>query len=267
MKTMRFSVALCLLAACVSPIASAQDDDDDDIQLEDDRGNRIRTTTTRSTSTTTKIPGTGDHQFVVEKVGVGFMGIQTIAIFNFASGEFEGIEAPTIGARYWFDSTLAVEAGLGLNIGGFSAKANKDDPKDFLSTTQTGIAFRVGVPISLYDSQHYSFQIIPDFRFAYGKESSEDPSAETVVNVSTTTTTWGVGASAGAEIYFGFMDIPELSVQAGVGFDFSHSSASVATDPREGAPDPSASLYQFATNLDGAPWNIFTGSVRALYYF
>ncbi len=105
MKTKRFSLALCLLAACVSPIASAQDYDDDiDLEEEEDEsGNRTKTTTTRSTSTTTRIPGTGDHQFVVRKVGVGFMGMLTIPLLdaNNLGPPVGTLRAPTIGARYW----------------------------------------------------------------------------------------------------------------------------------------------------------------------
>lgn len=267
MKTTRFTVAMCLLATSVSSLAFAQDDD---VVLEDDRGNRVTTRTTTSTSTTTRIPGTSDHDFVVNKLGVGYMGMLAVPVFNLTSGEFGApILAPTIGARYWFDSDLALEAGLGINITGQNNKTNAD-ADDTSSETVTGIAFRVGLPISLYASEHYSFQIIPDFRFAYGKNTGTIYNAPDVPDtvISTSTTTWGVGATAGAEIYFGFMNIPELSVQAGVGFDFSHSSASVDLEPDEPPVEvPSATFHQFRTTLDGAPWDIFRGSVRALYYF
>ena len=75
--------------------------------------------------------------------------------------------------------------------------------------------------------------------------------------------------SAGAEIYFGFMNIPELSVQAGVGFNFSKASSSTGIDPQTDPVEalPTADYHEFSTNLEGEPWDIFTGSLRALYYF
>lgn len=273
MKTIRFSVAMCLLAACVSPIAAAQGYDDD-LQLdEDERGNAVtKTTTTQITSTTTRIPGTSDHQFAVRKLGVGFMGIQSVVALDPRDpGNSRVFSAPTIGARYWFDSMLAVEAGLGLNLNGGGNKVDKSSSDDINSFTGTAIAFRVGVPLSLYDSEHYSFQIIPDFHFSYGKlsETYNDPNPDVpAVTTNFATTTWGLGFTAGAEIYFGFMNIPELSVQAGVGFNFSKASSSSGIEPRpEETPLPTADYHEFSTNLDGAPWDIFTGSLRALYYF
>ncbi len=262
---------MCLLAACVSPVAAAQGYDDDDLDLEeDDRGNAVsKTTTTQSTSTTTRIPGTSDHQFVVKKLGVGFMGIQSVMALDPRDPNNSRVySAPTIGARYWFDSMLGVEAGLGLNLNGGSNKIDKS-LGDHDSFTGTAIAFRVGVPLSLYDSEHYSFQVIPDFHFSYGKLSEKHDDLDPAITRDFATTTWGLGFSAGAEIYFGFMNIPELSVQAGVGFNFSKASSSTGIDPQTDPVEalPTADYHEFSTNLEGEPWDIFTGSLRALYYF
>jgi hypothetical protein len=72
-----------------------------------------------------------------------------------------------------------------------------------------------------------------------------------------------VGARAGAEIHFGFIDVPQLSLQGSVGVRLAMDSVSVEA----GDAETSASRFNFNTTVGDNPWNIFTSNVAALYYF
>jgi hypothetical protein len=77
-----------------------------------------------------------------------------------------------------------------------------------------------------------------------------------------------IGARAGAELHFGFIDVPQLSLQGGVGLAFAIDNTSASnfsgSDPAEEFEDKTTS---FGTTLAGNPWDIFTGNISALYYF
>jgi hypothetical protein len=74
-----------------------------------------------------------------------------------------------------------------------------------------------------------------------------------------------VGARAGAEIHFGFIGIPKLSLQGSVGVFFA--SDSVSSNGGGGAPDLEGSRWALGTSVYDNPWNIFQSNVAALYYF
>ncbi|HEY3667037.1 MAG TPA: hypothetical protein VGL19_13585, partial [Polyangiaceae bacterium] len=72
-----------------------------------------------------------------------------------------------------------------------------------------------------------------------------------------------LGARAGTEIQFGFIGIPELSLQAGVGLAFTYDRI------KDSAPAGAVvqSRTALGTSVGDNPWNIFTGNIAALYYF
>jgi hypothetical protein len=72
-----------------------------------------------------------------------------------------------------------------------------------------------------------------------------------------------IGARAGAEIHFGFMDLPNLSLQGTVGLVVRHESRTV-TPP--GGMDFSVGSTVLQTTVGNEPWDIFTGNITAIYY-
>src|SRR5262249_11158455 len=72
-----------------------------------------------------------------------------------------------------------------------------------------------------------------------------------------------LGGRVGTEIQFGFIGIPELSLQASVGLSLSHQRVK-ATTGGDYTRDARTSVM---TTLQAAPWAIFTNSITALYYF
>jgi hypothetical protein len=78
-----------------------------------------------------------------------------------------------------------------------------------------------------------------------------------------------VGARAGAELHFGFIGVPQLALQATVGLSIRYTSGTLENnfgDPR-GSTITTVSNFAFNTTVQEEPWDIFTGSVRAIYYW
>lgn len=208
--------------------------------------------------------GNSDHAGVVGSFGVGFFGVlavpvmgcdTTMAICIAALGN-SSVSAPTIGVRYWLSEGLGVEAAIGLNV--TSAEAG------VLTTSAFAAALHGGVPLALAHDGHFVFEVVPQLNFGIASGSYEV--------VGTTADVSGllleVGAKAGAEIHFGFIDIPQLSLQGTVGLLVRHESRSVET---VSGMLPAITLEQsqtfFGTGVDGEPWDIFSGSIAAVYYF
>jgi hypothetical protein len=117
----------------------------------------------------------------------------------------------------------------------------------------------------LASTDHFSFQIVPEINFGLASATLElDPTPDNEVSGFH----FDIGARAGAEVHFGFIDIPQLSLQGGVGLSLMMQSVSASnpaqTDPAEESKD---STTAFGTTVDGNPWDIFTGNISALYYF
>ncbi len=210
--------------------------------------------------------GSSDHDQVVGRLAVGYLGRRSMlvgigidAAGNIASND---IAAPVVGIRYWIDDSLGIDAGVGLNINGGSAEV--DDGTNTVSTdldSFTVFILHAGIPLSLASADHFSFQVVPEANVGIGSGSAADG------DIKHNGFHLDLGARAGAEIQFGFMNIPQLSLQGSIGVAFELNS--LKTDEDTGAADitTTANTTQFSTSVNDNPWNIFTSNVAALYYF
>jgi hypothetical protein len=206
-----------------------------------------------------------DHQQVVGRLALGFMGsVETPIGSDISVGA--GVTTPAIGARIWFTELLGLDAGLGLgyeggnvtNTGPCAGMAGLTCP----TNDRFAFLLHAGVPLALAHDGHFTFVLIPEVNLAFAT-GTQRPTFDPANDVGETGFLFRVGARAGAEIHFGFMGIPQLAVQAAVGLYFDYRTGS--TNPR-GITGTSASGYSLATSLAGQPWDIFTGSLQALYY-
>ena len=76
-----------------------------------------------------------------------------------------------------------------------------------------------GLPISLFSKEHYSFQIVPELNLGMGKQEINVEGGD---NIDSTGRRIDLGARAGAEIHFGFIGAPELSLMGSVGLFYTH---------------------------------------------
>jgi len=198
---------------------------------------------------------TTDHAAVVRRFGVGYMGRRTMIISP--AGDTQ--DAPIIGVRYWLDPMIGIDAGIGLLFSGGSTTTGN------ASTDLQGYTVFMlhgGVPLALAGSKHFSFQVIPELNFGLSGSKSPAPGGQ---SNDLSGIHFDIGARAGGEVQFGFIGIPELSLQAGVGLAFSYDHSKL-TPPGGGAAN-SLNTTSFGTSVGNNPWNIFTSNIAALYYF
>lgn len=117
----------------------------------------------------------------------------------------------------------------------------------------------MGVPLSLASYNHFSFQVVPEANVGFGSGKAADG------DISHSGFQLDVGARAGAEIQFGFIGIPQLSLQGSVGLLFGLQSSKTENDQNNS--EVSVSRTFLNTTVGDNPWNIFTSNVAALYYF
>jgi|HubBroStandDraft_2_1064218.scaffolds.fasta_scaffold374489_2 hypothetical protein len=168
-----------------------------------------------------------DHSVVVGHLGVGYFG-------EFDMGQ---VAVQQVGVRYWLRDNMGIDGAVGLGVTGSSNAAG-----------EFGISASGGLPISLFAGKHYTFIFEPLARLGYGTVNDRGGAANY----------WHlqVGATAGCEIQFGFIGIPQLALDAQVGLVFDI----------QGDNAGNTSEY-FGTTIGAQPWDIFRSTVAAIYYF
>lgn len=210
--------------------------------------------------TTTTTVGPTDHSRFVGDFAIGFMGIQTITIASDPVGGTAQVAAPVIGLRYWLDEGMGIDAGIGFSFASASATTEAGDTTTDVDNPQP-VAFILhgGVPFALADSQYFVFELIPELNVGFAGNTINDG------DLALRGFRLDIGARAGAEVHFGFIDLPQLSLQAGIGVNLAYQSTSATNEDAD--TSLSTSSTTFATNLGNDPWDIFTSSITALYYF
>lgn len=206
---------------------------------------------TPATAAADRAPGGSDHDAVVGRFAVGYLGRSAVNVGLAGvpgGGAGQGpVSTPVIGIRYWMSPGLGLD--LGLGFGFENTSGDVDGP------SRWGLILHGGVPLALASSRHFVFEVIPEANLGFGGASADDVDHSGFL--------LDLGARAGAEIHFGFIDLPELSLQGSLGVLFGIASAS--TDV--GGAETSQSGLAFRTTVYDSPWNIFSSNVAALYYF
>lgn len=200
------------------------------------------------------VAGSSDHDSVVGRLAVGYLGRNAVPVG--AGVAVNAIPTPVIGVRYWLSDMLGIDAGLGFGLTSGSQTAggmSNDTPGWHL------FMIHGGVPLSLASAGHFSFQIVPELNLGFAGGSVDaggDTNKVSGFHLD-------VGARAGAEIHFGFINVPQLSLQGSVGLRLNMDSQSSTIAGNE----TKASSFGLGTTVGDNPWNIFTSNVAALYYF
>lgn len=206
--------------------------------------------------------GQSDHSRVVGHVAFGTMNLTVIPVGGLGSpATNDTIAAPAIGIRYWIGDLVGIDIGVGLGyIGGTVTNGSTSAPVD----NAFGLAIHGGVPLAIFHAQHYTLLIVPELNIGFaggtlfGFDANDDRSRAGLL--------FQLGGRVGTEIHFGFMNIPQLSLQASVGLYFQYASASTG-ESRSGVDSTSLETISLATTVMGEPWEILVGSLSALYYF
>jgi hypothetical protein len=210
--------------------------------------------------------GDTDHEQMIGHFAVGYMGARTVYIMPGQGGAQNSgtIDAPVIGVRYWLDTMLGIDAGIGFSN---DSGSHKDDPGSTVDDAAlTGFLVHAGVPLALAGGKHFSFQIVPELNVGFASQNwtgaqgsnEEDKRSGTTVQV---------GARAGGEVQFGFMGLPQLSLQAGVGLYYTTATVKDEHTLGNNKDTHETTKTHIGTSVHGEPWDAFTGNIAALYYF
>lgn len=198
-----------------------------------------------------------DHDRFVGHFAIGYLGISQLPIATAGGGGTGVITAPVIGGRYWLRRNMGIDAGIGFasSSGSTTSGATSvDKPGQF------GLALHGGVPFALAFGKHYVFQVIPEATIGFTSATLKGNNTD----VDLSGFRLDLGARAGAEIHFGFIGVPELSLQATIGV-FIHRESRTAS--AKGGQEQSDGTTTIATSVQGDPWALFANSISALYYF
>ncbi|HVW25176.1 MAG TPA: hypothetical protein VHC69_07370 [Polyangiaceae bacterium] len=206
------------------------------------------------------VPGNSEHDQFVGTLAIGYLGRRDMAVGCTTGAEgtqgaactgTQTINAPVIGVRYWISDLLGIDAGLGMAINSLSANNGVERP------STTAFIIHGGVPLALTSAGHFTFELIPEMNVGFSSWSQTG-------NGSGSGFHFDIGARAGAEIHFGFIGIPQLSLQGTIGLALAFDNTK---NTPAGGMSTSLSSVTFATSVQDNPWNIFTSNVAALYYF
>ena len=219
-------------------------------------------------------PAEHDHMLVVGNLGVGFFGFRQYPIGPVSADPTTGsagigsfLDVPTVGIRFWLNEQIGLDMAMGF---GFGSGSFDQGNVGFDLDQYIALGLHAGLPVSLYHGEHYNFLIIPELNFGFADGST--PSAANPVDNRDFVGgfTFGVGARAGAEIQFGFIDIPELALQGtiGVHLDYLAANQDICDDAScTTSTQGSVSFFNVTTGVFEEPWDLFTGAITAIYYF
>jgi hypothetical protein len=205
------------------------------------------------------------------------MGTWALVVFNTQPFEFPNtggatpitLTVYTVGLRHWTKKPFwifrnwGVDAGVGL---AFERSSVTQPQPGTLTTTDgpstSGFGLHAGLPLAMTHHQHATFEVVPELDVIW---ASENIPAQTSGGDATEYRGWStrLGLRAGFEIYFGFIGIPQLAIEASLGAAVTYDSVSSKVGPIE----RSARVWGVNTVRGNEPWSIFSGSVAAMYHF
>lgn len=218
-----------------------------------------------------------DHQRFIGHLGVTYFDITDLPIANQVTGggtpgpggiTSSTVSAPVVGVRYWLNNRFGIDGGIGLGLaGGSDQSVNAGTSTTVSKTSSTGFALHGGLPIALAEGKHYAFLAIPEF--TVGVTSATYTPVSTAAggpggaNQDLSGFLLDVGARVGAEIYFGFIGLPQLALQASVGLSYRRSVYKWSSSGNSSSDGTNT----FGTQVNADPWAIFKDAVSATYYF
>ncbi|MFO0595149.1 MAG: hypothetical protein U0228_07590 [Myxococcaceae bacterium] len=206
-------------------------------------------------------------------LGIGFLG--TANVFKAQPDNLVGplgqltvvqrTTVPILGVRFWMKQwRLGLEAGVGAMVSGsYSDAPVMPGGQLGEGPATTELLLHLSVPIALASTQHVILFIAPEFRGGFSRFQPDASGAGVV-----TAGTYDVSAKVGAEIFFSFLGLDNLSIEAGVRLGVVHEARYVVTSlPLQPVNTAVSSQTRFSTSLIANPWDLFTSTLAAKYYF
>jgi hypothetical protein len=198
---------------------------------------------------------TRDFDRVNPGIGFGWFGFSDLPVGDLGGGLGDSLSAPVVGIRWWMGSPLGPFRSWGVDLGLGLARESRDEGG--VDATRTGLLLHAGLPLAVSATDHVAIEFVPELNLGFTAgdvRGGRDVSGARL----------DLGGRAGAEVFFGFVGLPQLSLEASVGL-FLAAERRTAQDP--GAPEVKTHRTTFGTTVHDQPWDVFRGNVAARYYF
>jgi hypothetical protein len=202
-----------------------------------------------------------DGERAIDKWGFAYFGSQTFRFGNF-NGAPNDVDVFTVGVRRWQQPSpgsvhkWAYDAGVGLVM----SNTTHFDPALGGATYKAsalGASLHVGIPVALAQGRHVTFLAAPEVDALYATGGNDYPGPSR--------TKWkgaglGLGAKAGFELFFGFLGMPQFSLQGTFGLALRYTSST----GKLGNTETKDSTWRFGTDR---PLGFMVGDIAAIYYY
>jgi len=228
-----------------------------------------------------------DHARTIGRFGIGYFGISHVPLggggstgsaTGAATGSLSGLggmlsrEGSTgvtthqVGGTYWLSETMGINVALGLGMSStdllIDTDADIDDPVD--PPSRFGLSFAAGVPFALAQARHFTFLVTPTLGAGYA--TGTDFGATEDDDVLHTGYFVDLGGTAGGEVQFGFIGVPQLAVRGSVGLSFRYSGGATNELVEKKEQVHKRSVVDLRTNVGQSPLDFFSGRVAVIYY-
>lgn len=221
------------------------------------------------------------------RFGLGFLGTHLVPVgygSPTGTGDMPGISplgggtslqqtisVPTVGGLYWTQAAFGPVKAVGILIGvGMMSTGSgiqiEQPGQNQLSVSQPavfGMTVHLGLPLAVSSGEHILISLAPEATFGFTTGIVRPSMGVTAPPAALSGSTIRFGARAAAEIFMGFIGLPEVSIEAGFRFGIAVDNSSIAV----GAAKYTVNSTVLVTSLEGTPWNVFTSSIAARYYF
>lgn len=187
-------------------------------------------------------------------VGVGYLGLSAITPSTGGLGGLGGlgifrVQVPLLGVRWWLrGSRLGLDFGVGAMVA--------TSPDAFAPALQ--VVAHAGLPIAVASTQHVIVFLAPEFRAGFSALTG---------GASINASLLELALRAGVELFFGFIGVPELSVEASIRVGVAREVQSFANFSPFGGGSAFNENFRFSTSLSGDAATVIASSLSLRYYF
>lgn len=198
-------------------------------------------------------------------VGVGYLGLTSMTPLGGSLGGLGGLaglglvrnQVPLLGVRWWLRG-----ARIGLDVGAGAMMSTGGESLQFGSSPSLQLVAHLGLPIAVASTQHVIVLVAPEFRAGVSTLTSGGTNELTGSLLE-------LAVRGGVELFFSFIGVPELSLEAAVRVGVARDAQSFSfSNPLLGRPGGSSvESFRFSTSLSGDAASIVASSLSLKYYF
>ncbi|MDP2271759.1 MAG: hypothetical protein Q8N23_33230 [Archangium sp.] len=200
-------------------------------------------------------------------VGVGYLGVAGMTpLFGGLGGGLGGlgslsafrVSAPILGVRWWFrDSRLGLDLGLGAMV-----TAGSETSGALTNTPSLQLVAHAGLPIAIASTQHVIVLLAPELRAGYSTLLNDGSFALTGSLLE-------LALRGAVELFFGFIGVPELSLEAAIRVGFMREAQGLSNFAPLGPGGNTLTneTFRFSTSLSGDAGSVIASTLSLKYYF